>query len=153
MRLLTGSSPDACSKGKGLTGVMKRWGFAGQGASHGNTKAHRKAGSIGASARPARVHKNKKMSGRQGGLNKTLMSSLVLRIDTELDLVFVKGPVPGPRGGHVRLTDARNKAPGPTVLSLPYPAATDSALKELGILPREITLNTVSVRDPHAPVE
>lgn len=93
------------------------------------------------------------MPGRMGGLNQTLYNLLVLRIDTELDLLFVKGPVPGPKGAHIRVTDARRKAPRDSVLSLPFPAGTDSALSSLGPLPKEISLAKMSARDPHAPVD
>ena len=96
----------AVSKGKGFAGAMKRHNFKGQGASHGNHKSHRKPGSIGACATPARVFKGTKMAGRMGGQQVTTLNLEIVQADPERELVLVKGAVPGPRGGMVVLRDA-----------------------------------------------
>lgn len=94
------------SKGKGFAGVMKRWGFSGGNASHGSTKHHRKAGSTGQHQDPGRVWPGKKMAGRMGNKPVTVRNLLVARIDTDLNLIYVKGQVPGPKKTFVRITDA-----------------------------------------------
>jgi large subunit ribosomal protein L3 len=96
----------AVSKGKGFAGGMKRHNFKGQGASHGNHKAHRVLGSIGACATPGRVFKGTKMAGRMGGQQVTTLNLEIVQADPERELVLVKGAVPGPRGGMVVLRDA-----------------------------------------------
>ncbi|OSX74212.1 hypothetical protein BU14_0300s0009 [Porphyra umbilicalis] len=93
--------------GKGFQGTMKRWNFAGGAASHGNSKAHRKPGGIGAgSTVPGRVWPGKKMAGRMGGAPRTVMNLRVFRVDAARGLVFVRGAVPGNAGGWVRVRDA-----------------------------------------------
>jgi len=96
----------AVSKGKGFAGAMKRHNFKGQGASHGNHKAHRAPGSIGACATPGRVFKGTKMAGRMGGHQVTTLNLEIVQADPERELVLVKGAVPGPRGGMVVLRNA-----------------------------------------------
>ena len=96
----------AVSKGKGFAGVMKRHNFKGQGASHGNHKAHRVPGSIGACATPARVFRGTKMAGRMGGQQVTTMNLEVMQADAEREVILVKGAVPGPRGGLVLIRNA-----------------------------------------------
>jgi len=68
------------TKGKGFAGVMKRWNFAGQGASHGNTKHHRAPGSIGGRTDPGRVWKGKKMPGRLGGESMTFKNIWLYKV-------------------------------------------------------------------------
>jgi len=89
------------TKGKGFTGVMKRWGFSGLGASHGVHRVHRAPGSIGASADPARVMKGTRMAGRSGHARRTVRRLKVVRVDEEKNLLLVRGAVPGPNGGCV----------------------------------------------------
>lgn len=97
----------AVTRGKGFQGVMKRHGFKGLRASHGVSVSHRSHGSTGQNQDPGRVFPGKKMAGRMGGNKHSTTHNLeVLRIDTKRDLVVVKGPVPGPEGGHVELCDA-----------------------------------------------
>lgn len=88
----------AVSKGKGFAGVMKRWGFKGGRASHGS-EGHRRAGSIGASADPSRVFKGHPMSGRMGGKRANVQNLEVVKVDTERNLLVVRGSVPGPTHG------------------------------------------------------
>ena len=96
----------AVSKGKGFAGGMKRHNFKGQGASHGNHKAHRVPGSIGACATPSRVFKGTRMAGRMGGNQVTALNLEVVAADPERELVLVKGAVPGSRGTVVVLRDS-----------------------------------------------
>jgi large subunit ribosomal protein L3 len=94
------------SKGKGFSGVMKRHNFSGQQASHGNHKAHRAPGSIGACATPARVFKGMKMAGRMGGEKVTTLNLLVAGVDAERGLLLLNGSVPGPKGSVVLVREA-----------------------------------------------
>jgi large subunit ribosomal protein L3 len=96
----------AVSRGKGFAGAMKRHGFSGQGASHGNHKKHRAPGSVGQCATPARVFKGLRMAGRMGGTKVTTLNLEVVGTDAERDLLLVRGAVPGPRGGTVVIRDA-----------------------------------------------
>ncbi|RAV34717.1 50S ribosomal protein L3 [Corynebacterium heidelbergense] len=89
------------SKGKGYAGGMKRHGFAGQGAGHGNQAAHRRVGSIGQAATPGRVFKGKRMAGRMGSNKVTLQNLKVAKIDAESNLLLIKGAIPGNNGGIV----------------------------------------------------
>ncbi|HZA85302.1 MAG TPA: 50S ribosomal protein L3 [Acidimicrobiales bacterium] len=94
------------SKGKGFTGVMKRHGFGGLGASHGTHRVHRAPGAIGACATPSRVFRGTRMAGRSGGQKTTTLNLTVVEADNERDLLLVKGSVPGPNGGIVLVRDA-----------------------------------------------
>ncbi|MCZ7532097.1 MAG: 50S ribosomal protein L3 [Acidimicrobiia bacterium] len=94
------------SKGKGFAGVMKRHNFKGQGASHGVHKVHRAPGAIGACATPARVFKGKRLPGRMGGEQVTMMNLEVVQVDPERNLVLLRGAVPGPKGSIVVLREA-----------------------------------------------
>jgi len=94
------------TKGKGFAGVVKRHGFHGGDATHGNSLAHRKAGSIGQCQTPGRVFKEKKMAGHMGDVQRTLQNLSVVRIDEERNLVLVKGSVPGANGGSVIIRPA-----------------------------------------------
>jgi large subunit ribosomal protein L3 len=89
------------SKGKGFQGVIKRWNFQMQDATHGNSLSHRAPGSIGQCQTPGRVFKGKKMSGHMGSENVTTQGLQVVRIDNERNLLLVKGAVPGAPGGDV----------------------------------------------------
>ncbi|KAL2160051.1 hypothetical protein VTH06DRAFT_1706 [Thermothelomyces fergusii] len=102
------------SKGKGFAGGMKRHGFAGQEASHGNSLNHRTLGSVGPSqGSGSRVLPGKKMPGRMGGERVTVQNLPVLMVDNELGIVVVKGCVAGPKGGVVMVQDACKKDPPP----------------------------------------
>jgi len=89
------------SKGRGTAGVMKRHVFSGQRATHGVKKVHRHAGSTGCNTFPARVFKGRRMAGRMGNEQVTARNLKVVRIDSERDLLLVRGAVPGPNGGFV----------------------------------------------------
>lgn len=94
------------SKGKGFAGVMKRHNFKGQGAGHGAHKVHRAPGAIGACATPARVFKGKRMPGRLGGDQVTMMNLDVVEVDAERNVVLLRGAIPGPKGAIVVIREA-----------------------------------------------
>lgn len=94
------------TKGKGNAGVMKRHGFAGVSASHGQHRNHRKPGSIGGASTPARVFKGMRMAGRMGGNRNSVQNLTVQAVDAEKNLVLIKGAVPGPKGGIVLVRSA-----------------------------------------------
>jgi large subunit ribosomal protein L3 len=85
------------SKGKGFTGVMKRYGFAGAKATHGVHEAFRHGGSLGQCMTPGRVMKGKKMAGHQGDKRITVQNVQVMRVLAGDNMLFLKGPVPGSR--------------------------------------------------------
>jgi large subunit ribosomal protein L3 len=89
------------SKGKGFAGVIKRYNFAMQDATHGNSVSHRAPGSIGQCQSPGRVFKGKKMSGHMGAEQVTTQTLEVVRVDQENNLLLVKGAVPGAKGGDI----------------------------------------------------
>ncbi|MDO4631342.1 MAG: 50S ribosomal protein L3 [Corynebacterium sp.] len=94
------------TKGKGFAGGMKRHGFSGQGASHGNQASHRRVGGIGACATPGRVFKGKRMAGRMGQDRVTTQNLKVQKIDADANLILIKGAIPGNRGGIVTVKTA-----------------------------------------------
>ena len=89
------------SIGKGFAGVIKRWNFSMQDATHGNSLAHRAPGSIGQNQTPGRVFKGKKMAGHMGNVRRTVQNLEIVRVDTEKNLLLIKGAVPGHAGGSV----------------------------------------------------
>lgn len=89
------------SRGRGFSGVMRRHNFHGQPASHGAKRVHRRPGSIGQSADPARVFPGTKMAGQYGNVRVTSRNLKIVRIDAESNVVLVRGAVPGPTGGYV----------------------------------------------------
>jgi len=89
------------SRGKGYQGTVKRWNFATQDATHGNSLSHRAPGSIGQRQSPGRVFKGKKMSGHMGSEQVTVQSLEVVRVDAEKNLLLIKGAIPGAPGGDV----------------------------------------------------
>jgi large subunit ribosomal protein L3 len=94
------------SKGKGFQGVVKRWNFRTQDATHGNSLSHRAPGSIGQCQTPGRVFKGKKMSGHMGAENVTTQGLEIVRVDAERNLLLIKGAVPGAPGGSVIIRPA-----------------------------------------------
>ena len=89
------------SQGKGFAGTVKRWNFAMQDATHGNSVSHRAPGSIGQNQSPGRVFKGKKMSGQMGNVRRSTQNLEVVRVDAERNVILIKGAVPGARGGNV----------------------------------------------------
>ncbi|GKY88501.1 50S ribosomal protein L3 [Sinisalibacter aestuarii] len=112
------------SIGKGFAGAMKRHNFGGLRASHGVSISHRSHGSTGQCQDPGRVFKGKKMAGHMGAARITTQNLEVVRTDAERGLVFIKGAVPGSKGGWVTVKDAvKKKLPD----GVPFPAALKSA--------------------------
>lgn len=93
------------SKGKGFQGPIRRHGFSRGPMSHGS-KYHRGTGSLGASAGMSRVHKGKKMAGRMGGEKITVQNLEIVKIDSDKNLILIRGAVPGAKGALVHLRDA-----------------------------------------------
>jgi len=109
-----GQKVDVCgkSKGKGFAGVIKRYNFQMQDATHGNSISHRAPGSIGQCQTPGRVFKGKKMAGHMGAARVTTQTLEVVKIDQENKLLLIKGAVPGAKGGDVIVTPAVKVASG-----------------------------------------
>ena len=89
------------SKGKGFAGVVKRWNFKMQDATHGNSLSHRAPGSIGQCQTPGRVWKGKKMAGHMGSEKVTVQNLKIQSVDLENNLILIRGSVPGPKGSHI----------------------------------------------------
>ena len=89
------------SIGKGYAGVVKRHNFRMQDATHGNSLSHRAPGSIGQNQTPGRVMKGKRMAGHLGNVKRTAQNLEVVRVDTERNLLLIKGAIPGAKGGDV----------------------------------------------------
>jgi large subunit ribosomal protein L3 len=89
------------SKGKGFAGVIKRYNFAMQDATHGNSVSHRAPGSIGMCQTPGRVFKGKKMAGHMGAVRVTVQRLDIVRVDVENNLILIKGAIPGAINGTV----------------------------------------------------
>jgi large subunit ribosomal protein L3 len=89
------------SLGKGFAGVVKRHHFRMQDATHGNSLSHRAPGSIGQRQTPGRVFKGKRMSGHLGDDTRTIQNLEVVQIDSERNLLMIKGAIPGSKGGNV----------------------------------------------------
>jgi large subunit ribosomal protein L3 len=127
------------TQGKGFAGAMKRWNFGGLRATHGVSVSHRSHGSTGNRQDPGRVFKNKKMAGHMGDKNRTQQNLEIVGTDVERGLIFVKGSVPGSKGGWLFVKDAvklkpHADAPRPAGLkaansnnaaAAPAPEATD----------------------------
>jgi len=98
-----GQKVDVCgtSIGKGFAGVIKRYNFKMQDATHGNSLSHRAPGSIGQNQSPGRVFKGKKMSGHMGNVKTTTQNLEVVKVDAERNLLLIRGAVPGAKGGDV----------------------------------------------------
>lgn len=92
--------------GKGFQGVMKRWGFKGQPASHGQTKTHRRPGAISTN-KVSRVFPGKKMPGKMGNIYRTSFGLKVWRINTKHDIIYVHGSVPGHTNCLVKVRDTK----------------------------------------------
>jgi large subunit ribosomal protein L3 len=107
------------TKGRGFTGAMKRWNFAGLEASHGVSISHRSLGGTGGRQDPGKTFKNKKMHGHYGVDNITTQNLEVAKVDVDRGLIMVRGAVPGSKGGWVMIRDAVKKP----AKNLPMPAS------------------------------
>ena len=87
--------------GKGFAGVIKRYNFSMQDATHGNSRSHRAPGSIGQNQSPGRVFKGKRMCGHMGNVQRTTQNLEVVRVDAERNLLMIKGAIPGSKNGNV----------------------------------------------------
>ena len=87
------------TQGKGFTGAIKRHHFSSNRATHGNSRSHNSAGSIGQNQDPGRVFPGKKMAGHYGAVKRTTQNLEIVRIDAERQLLLIKGAVPGSKGG------------------------------------------------------
>ncbi|WP_371170309.1 50S ribosomal protein L3 [Aliiroseovarius sp. 2305UL8-7] len=115
------------SIGKGFAGAMKRHNFGGLRATHGVSISHRSHGSTGQCQDPGKVFKGKKMAGHMGSVRVTTQNLEVVKTDADRGLVFIKGAVPGSKGGWVTVKDAvKKKLPE----DVPFPAALKSAATE-----------------------
>ncbi|MBM4189115.1 MAG: 50S ribosomal protein L3 [Betaproteobacteria bacterium] len=89
------------TQGKGYAGVIKRYNFSSQRASHGNSRSHNAPGSIGMAQDPGRVFPGKRMAGHMGAVNRTVQNLEIVRVDSERQLLLIKGAVPGSKGGDI----------------------------------------------------
>jgi large subunit ribosomal protein L3 len=112
------------TKGKSFQGTMKRWNYHGLEASHGVSISHRSPGSTGNRQDPGRTFKGKKMSGHLGVERVTTQNLEVARVDADKGLLFIKGAVPGAKGGFVTVSDAVKRT---RPADAPYPAALAAA--------------------------
>ena len=108
------------TQGKGFQGGMKRWNFRGLRATHGVSVSHRSLGSTGQRQDPGKTFKNKKMAGHMGDKNRTQQNLEVVSTDAARGLIFVKGSVPGSKGGWLFVKDAVKVG---VHADAPYPAA------------------------------
>ena len=99
------------SRGKGYTGVIKRYHFSSQDATHGNSLSHRAPGSIGQRQTPGRVFPGKRMAGHSGDVRRTIPNLEVVRVDPQRNLILVKGGVPGAPGARVIVRPAAKARP------------------------------------------
>ena len=98
------------TKGHGYSGTVKRWNTHILRMTHGTGPIHRQAGSMGANSTPSRIYKNKKMPGQYGNEQVTVLNLEVVKVDTEKNLIAVKGAVPGAKGGIVFIRDTVKNA-------------------------------------------
>ena len=94
------------SKGKGFQGVIKRYHFTMGDATHGNSLSHRAPGSIGQRQTPGRVWKGKKMAGQMGNEQVTTQNLQIVKVDTENNLLLIRGAIPGATGSDVIISPA-----------------------------------------------
>jgi large subunit ribosomal protein L3 len=112
------------TQGKGFQGGMKRWGFGGLRATHGVSVSHRSLGSTGQRQDPGKVFKNKKMAGHMGDKQRTQQNLEIVQTDAERGILYVKGSVPGSKGGWLLVKDSVKIA---RPADAPYPAGLRAA--------------------------
>jgi len=128
------------TQGKGFAGAMKRWNFGGLRATHGVSVSHRSHGSTGNRQDPGKVFKNKKMAGHMGDKNRTQQNLEIVGTDVERGLIFVKGSVPGSKGGWLFVKDAVKV---PAHKDAPFPAGLKSAANNNAAAPAETPAEVV----------
>lgn len=100
------------TRGKGFAGTVKRHNFHTQDATHGNSLSHRAPGSIGQCQTPGRVWKGKKMAGHMGNTYRTIQNQEIIKVDTEQNLLLIKGALPGAPGSEVIIKKSIKKSTG-----------------------------------------
>lgn len=126
------------SRPKGIQGGMKRWGFGGGFATHGNSLAHRSIGATGACQDPGKTWKGKKMAGHTGDRRCTFLNNLVYKVDVKRNLLFISGTVPGRTNTFLALKDAVRKKwsddhppPFPTFIPNPDEETPDEIIMDV----------------------
>ena len=104
------------SKGKGFAGAIKRWNFSSQRMTHGNSLSHRAPGSIGQNQSPGKVFKGKKMAGHMGDKFRTIQNLEIIKSDTENNLIYIKGSIPGSKNSLVLIKKNSKKINKKTTL-------------------------------------
>lgn len=130
------------SLGKGFAGGIKRHNFSGDNATHGVSLTHRAIGSTGNREWPGKVFKNRKMPGQLGNKKVTVQGLTVVAIDTDRDLIFVKGGVPGFDSNYVTIKDSvksPKQAVGPTPAGLKETNAVSTTVEETAVSTTETT--------------
>ncbi|MET3827419.1 large subunit ribosomal protein L3 [Sphingomonas sp. PvP055] len=130
------------TQGKGFQGGMKRWGFGGLRATHGVSVSHRSLGSTGQRQDPGKVFKNKKMAGQMGDKNRTQQNLEIVSTDVERGLIFVKGSVPGSKGGWLLVKDSVKVA---RHADAPYPAGLRQVANNNDTAPAETSSDVATV--------
>jgi large subunit ribosomal protein L3 len=130
------------TQGKGFQGGMKRWGFGGLRATHGVSVSHRSLGSTGQRQDPGKVFKNKKMAGQMGDKNRTQQNLEIVSTDVERGLIFVKGSVPGSKGGWLLVKDSVKVA---RHADAPYPAGLRQVANNNDTAPAETPSDVATV--------
>ncbi|WP_010217803.1 50S ribosomal protein L3 [Sphingomonas sp. PAMC 26621] len=130
------------TQGKGFQGGMKRWGFGGLRATHGVSVSHRSLGSTGQRQDPGKVFKNKKMAGQMGNKNRTQQSLEIVSTDVERGLIFVKGSVPGSKGGWLLVKDSVKVT---RHADAPYPAGLRQVANNNDTAPAETPSDVATV--------
>ncbi|MBP2277101.1 MULTISPECIES: 50S ribosomal protein L3 [Sphingomonas] len=130
------------TQGKGFQGGMKRWGFGGLRATHGVSVSHRSLGSTGQRQDPGKVFKNKKMAGHMGDKNRTQQNLEIVSTDVERGLIFVKGSVPGSKGGWLLVKDSVKVA---RHADAPYPAGLKQVANNNDTAPAETPADVATV--------
>ena len=128
------------TQGKGFAGGMKRWGFGGLRATHGVSVSHRSLGSTGQRKDPGKVFKNKKMAGHMGDKFRTQQNLEIVGTDVERGLIFVKGSVPGLKGGWLFVKDSVKVA---RHADAPFPAGLKQVANNNDTAPAETPADTV----------
>ena len=95
------------TRGRGFTGVIQRWNQHRLKMTHGVGPVHREVGSMGANSTPSRVFKNKNMPGHYGGERVTIQNLEIVKVDTDRNVLLVKGCIPGPKGSIVTVREAK----------------------------------------------
>ena len=143
------------SKGKGFQGGVKRHNFSMQDATHGNSISHRAIGSTGQCQEPGRVFKGKKMAGQMGNAQVTEECLEILRVDSERNLLLVKGAIPGSKNGFVRvfLSDKKNTSNSKVTKELSDKLANEAAEAEAAKAAAEAPVEEIAPAEEAAPAE